>query len=91
MGIHPISNKLRDNNEPYAIHDSRRTSRWHPCQHRIIIAAFRLFQKSKNYRIRHEKIVTYPAVLPFVMMLYCYRPMERSTDLVNGVGRVNMY
>ena len=64
MGIHPISNKLRDNNEPYAIHDSRRNSRWHPCQHRIIIAAFRLFQKSKNNRIRHEKIVTYPAVLP---------------------------
>lgn len=59
MGIHPISNKLRDNNEPYAIHDSRRNSRWHPCQHRIIIAAFRLFQKSKNNRIRHEKIVTF--------------------------------
>ena len=55
MGIHPISNKLRDNNEPYAIHDSCRNSRWHPCQHRIIIAAFRLFQKSKNNRIRHEK------------------------------------
>ena len=69
MGIHPISNKLRDNNEPYAIHDSRRNSRWHPCQHRIIIAAFRLFQKSKNNRIRHEKIVGLLTVSSFSV---CY-------------------